>query len=453
MLRALRGFIGARVLGPSLYGVWQAVRLVLRLADLSPLGVVEALKREVPLARGRQDAGRIAAVRGVTSAVVLAGAAPIVAGCLVAALVAALSGVPDWAGALAAAGLAALCQQLFVLADADLRAEACMQRSAAAGFAAALTSTLLAWPLAAALGVAGFAGAVAAGFVAGLGVGVLWPPWRLRPLRPRRRRGTAGELIRVGFPIQLAQAAANLRRSVDKLVLLVVLGTTAAGLYGLADTFAGLLAVLPMAVAAAVAPHALEHFGRTGDRDALRDALARPFDVLSRVGPLLAGLAAVLSEPAILLVLPRFAPGIVATKILALTMLWAGLEKLALNVLVALGRQRRAALLSLAFGFAAAGLDVVLLWLGLGIEAVAAVSLLSGAFLAVTLAWLAYRRLGVAVAPRALAWPLARLVYGSVALLVVELAADRLPGGVWSRAAGLVVLTLPLLKGVRRAAA
>jgi O-antigen/teichoic acid export membrane protein len=432
VLLSLRGFLGARALGPSLYGTWQAVRIALQATQVSDLGAFDAFRRDLPVARGRGDETRVAALRGSAMLVGGIGAGIVAAACLVSAPVAG-SGGP----LLVASAFAALLQQLFSYADSDLRGEARLRRSALAGFVRAVVAAGLAFPLGVGLGVEGYAASIALGSLAGAAV-ALAGPWRPRP---RVDASVAKQLIRTGLPIKLARAAPELVRSADKLIVLALAGTAAGGLYGLADTGARFLAMLPWAAAAAVAPFALRRHAETGDPAVLLASFVGPLGGLSRVVPVIAGLAAILSEPLIAWLLPEFAHAANTTKILCLTMAAASVEGLARNVLVALDRQRAAALLAVGFGLAAIALDVVVLEAGLGIEGVATVALASWCALALSLAFSACRALGLPA--RGLRGPLLRLAWGGAALLAVEVFRDAIPFDAIGRAGTFLVLVAP----------
>jgi O-antigen/teichoic acid export membrane protein/glycosyltransferase involved in cell wall biosynthesis len=445
LLHSLRSFVGARVLGIELFGVWQGVRIPLQLAQLSDLGSLGSLQRDVPLARGRGDEARARRVAGSAFAVSAVGAMVVAAGSCAAAAAAG----PDYAPALAAAAAAVLFQQLFGFLDASLRADARLRRSAAAGFVRALAGALLAAPLAFAFGVPGFVGAVALGSAAGAVASYV--PSRRPPAR--LRLALARELVSRGAPIRLARATPELMRTIEKLFLLWLSGKGAAGLYGLADAVGRLLLALPEAAATSVAPHALRRYAESGDRESLlapvADALAR----LSRIVPLLAGAGALVSEPAIALLLPDYGAATTATKLLCLAMGPKAIEALSLGVLVALDHRRSAALIGLGALTFAAAVQGGVVAAGGGIGAVAFVSLATSVGLA--LAWLAaaIRALDLPGGParRVLPGALLRLGWGAAAFFIVELARDVIPGGVAGRIALLALLVAPTFAAPRRA--
>ena len=439
LLSAARALLGARALGPTLYGVWQGLRFLLQLARYSSAGSLEGIKRELPIARGKGDEKRQAELRGSALVAALLLVSPIVVGCIAAGFFVS----PEWSAAFWALALAALLGKVSAYFGASLRAEARMQRSAVAGFMSALVAAALAWPLARAFGVAGFIGSAIVGSAVAVVVA-----FRRRPMRVSR--AIAVDVIRSGFPIRLAQAARGLSRSAEKLIVLAAAGPAPAGLFGLADTAARLMLVLPNSFGSAVAPHALERFGRSGDREELLAALAGPLDAASRTLPLVLGLAAVFCEPTIAWLLPDFVAATTTTKILLLLVPSAAVQQLSMNILVALGRQKSAAAVRISTGVVTVALDLLVLRLGLGIEAVAVVSVGMSGVAGLAFAGLAGIRLGIHWKPEVKP-SLYRLAYGIGAFLSVEVARDLIPGGAAGRAAALVVLTAPLL--IRRAAA
>jgi len=54
MLGFGRSIIVARFLGPSLYGLWSALSIILEYSRYANLGVLNAMNREVPFYRGKK---------------------------------------------------------------------------------------------------------------------------------------------------------------------------------------------------------------------------------------------------------------------------------------------------------------------------------------------------------------------------------------------------------------
>ena len=59
----LRSIIVARFLGPRLYGIWNALSIILEYNRYSSLGVLNAMNREVPFFRGKSDHAKVEQLR------------------------------------------------------------------------------------------------------------------------------------------------------------------------------------------------------------------------------------------------------------------------------------------------------------------------------------------------------------------------------------------------------
>src|SRR5512139_3636139 len=62
VLLIFRGFLLAKLLGPNLYGLWHAFKVVLYNSEYYSLGINEGMKREVPYYRGKQDHDKVEAL-------------------------------------------------------------------------------------------------------------------------------------------------------------------------------------------------------------------------------------------------------------------------------------------------------------------------------------------------------------------------------------------------------
>lgn len=62
----LRGFLNAKILGPSLYGLWSALNIILNYSLFMHLGSLNAMNREIPYCKGRSSSADISNVRNAT---------------------------------------------------------------------------------------------------------------------------------------------------------------------------------------------------------------------------------------------------------------------------------------------------------------------------------------------------------------------------------------------------
>ena len=67
----IRGFLNAKILGPSLYGLWSALNIILSYASYVQLGSVNAMNREIPYQSGRSLSGDMRKTRNATFTICL----------------------------------------------------------------------------------------------------------------------------------------------------------------------------------------------------------------------------------------------------------------------------------------------------------------------------------------------------------------------------------------------
>jgi O-antigen/teichoic acid export membrane protein len=251
-------------------------------------------------------------------------------------------------------------------------------------------------------------------------------------------------------------------RSLDRVIILKFLGTQALGLYGLAVMAVGFLLTMPDAIAYVLYPRLLRRFRQGGDQPAaIQDMVHRAMRALSLIVPALCALGYLAADDVVAWLLPRFAEGVPALRILCFSAAGLSLANLGSIVQMALGRQM--VLVPVAVGMTALGvaLDLIAIAIGHGIRGVAWATFFTYAINSAVLVWLADRAMGEPLRarigfltrvflPLLVAIPLAYLLerffpgYGpSGALRWLRLLASML---VWLALYGLVAV--PLARGI-----
>lgn len=361
--RVVLNLLAAALLGPAVFGTWVVVSLVLQYANLLSLGIGQGAGREVPRRLGAGDEAGAAAVEDAAGGGTLLTA--LAAAALAALLGPALLGPESSVTAVTWLALAVLLQQIFLLEQvlyrSRLRFKAASLQLAAQGIATALVGALA---LAADLGLEGLLIARVAIF----GVAAAMAGRTLARIpKPSFNAARIRSLVAVGAPMLLAGFLVVALVTLDRWLVLALLGREATGVYGLVGLVVGSLVVLPTLVSQQFYPRLAGARGKGAD--------ARELERLARQQNALAGgltlVAAVVIGLGTVVLVPRFLPAYVGAVAPMLTVL-GGLVAFAFasangNVLNLLDRQRTylaVQAMSLGFDVVAA---VVFVRLGLGI--------------------------------------------------------------------------------------
>lgn len=419
----LRGIIAMRLMGPLSYGAWNAITLLLDYGTLAPLSTQQGLDQAVPPRIVAGDPVRLARIKraGLFNIVTLT--ALFAAGSLFYLLgsqgrILAFWGARGVLAAVACIGLINLSNYYLTLlrSHGDIGAVSTwfiLQGGIGTVVGLSLIPLMDAWGL-------------LVGWLAGTAAGVIYVQSQSHgavPLRPRPSRDSV-LLLRVGLPMYLYAASSVVLRSLDRLIILRLLGTQKLGYYSLAVIVLGLLLYLPDSIAYVLYPHLLRRYHAEGSRpEAIREQVVRSFQVLAVVVPALCGLTFLAAREGALLLLPKYLPGISAARVMCFAAGAIALANLSSVVLMTLGRQRALIAAAGLFTAVGAGADYTVVRMGYDITGVAWATL--GTFTAsgLVLPWLALRGLAVPLLER-LRW-LVRFFLPLAVSLALAFALDR----------------------------
>lgn len=335
---ALRSIINARCLGPELYGFWGWLSLVLSFGFHLHGGIQDILAREIPAARshGRTDAAQHGAQLGFTwFASVLAIASTVLL------IIAATRphGTPSmfrigWAVAALVLPLEVLMGYERIVAKAEERFHD-LSRSLLAATTAGLMLTLV---LVTRFRMAGL-------FVAAVitpAIGLLWLRrgagygWRLVWEWPQFRR-----MMRVGWPILLMTIVYEAMGWIDRALVWTFVGMAGFGFYSLGVLLAQCCYVVPEVMASVVEPRLYSHFARQRLAPDVRDHVWFPLRTLALVMPLGLALADLIVPPLLMKLLPAYAPGLPAVRVLLWATTFTGLAVCTRSLVIALDASRQ----------------------------------------------------------------------------------------------------------------
>jgi polysaccharide transporter, PST family len=403
VIRALlivRGVVGMRLLGPLGYGAWNAIQLMMDYGGLATLGTQQGLDQTVPARILENDQERLDRLKRAGLFNVLVSSLVFVGLCLayMAAKPSRITGNWGPVGVALALGCVVLTNLSYYYMTL-LRSHGNIHAVSGWFLIQGAIGTVVGLAL---IPVAGMWGLLIGWTVATLAA-TLFVQFQSHgrvPLLPRPSLdGTL--LLRVGFPMFVFLSSNLVMRSIDRVIILKFLGTQMLGYYSVAVMALMFLLYLPDAIAFVLYPRLLREFHASGDRpEAVRATVDRFLRGLAVVMPLLCGLAYLCARDAVLLVLPKFFAGVTALRVL--TFGAGALSFVSVASITLMTLQRGRLLLPAAAGMIAlgAGLDLLAVWLGAGINGVARATIASYVVNSSILLWLAFSGLRMTVSER-----------------------------------------------------
>lgn len=380
LLLGARGMVLAALLGPAAFGVWSLIRLCQQYLVVVGLGTSRGLEVEASAHRRGAD-GQLNPIAERFAATSLGfqllgyGAFS-----MLAAVGAVLSEDPTWRAILAGLALSTLVERLYFQGGTFLRAQATIPEFAAIELGHAVLQILLTVALAWIWGLPGALAGMALAYAGGLAMMHGRVPMRVGWSWPMTRA-----MIRIGLPVTLAGVMQTLVGSLDRLVVAAFVSVEALGQYAFAVSITSIGAAAGLVVRTAVFPD-IYHAARHGDSRAWIADMKRLLLALSWTMSLVFTAMALAIGPVIRHLLPDYALAVGPARIFIFSGVAQGLIMVAMLGSVASDRQRVVPVLTAITLAASVGLTWLVLRLELGLEGLAAVSLVTrlGYALAVT---------------------------------------------------------------------
>lgn len=367
----IRSIIVARFLGPSLYGMWSALSIVLEYSRYSSLGVLNAMNREVPFYRGKKNNAKIEQIRntGFTMACIpsfVIGFVLILVSIFVKGHVGA-----EWVAALRVIAILVFTKQLYDFFTLFFRSNnEFMFLGKLQLFFAAVDLVLIA-VLVIRFGFYGFLWAIVLSYI-----------WLISYIFSHVRRNfnfklyfnrkLLSHLVKVGIFMTVIIVTVNLRTTVDRLMIVKFLGVTELGYFGISYVLIQFVFLIPSALSQIMYPRLVEKYGSSNkDTAVLRRYIEKSTLVLAYLMPVLIGEVFLFLPFGVGAFLPEYIPGVAAAQITILGLFFFSAETIAGNFLVTTNRLKWyfiCAIIAVIFNFV---LDYTFLKAGFGIKGVA----------------------------------------------------------------------------------
>jgi O-antigen/teichoic acid export membrane protein len=377
-LYVLRGLVTARFLGPSDYGVWGTLSILLNYSNLAPMGSAEAVGREVPFYAQRGEVEHVRRVKEQSFSFNLY--TSLLASLGILAFVyfrrGQLSPMYQLGLCVVAAGITL--QQLYFFYRIVLRAEKRFFLQSKIEILFACVNVPLTMLLAALYGLRGLYCAWLVGYATVVTLLLVLVPIHLRW---RLDRSLIADFIRIGFPVYLIGLVYTVFMSVDRIVIAKFLTSTDMGYYTIALTLGGTLGEIPMVVAQVIGPTLIERYSREGSSAGVLPYVRTPTFAIAFGYPVLQGMALFALEYVIRYFLPKYLPGLVPIEILIGGGCFLALSRGPSSFLLAVRRQTMAVVIYGICVGVAFGLNIWFVSIGMGLPGVALATILAYAAL------------------------------------------------------------------------
>lgn len=367
----VRSIVVARFLGPSLYGLWNALSIILEYSRYSHLGILNAMNREVPFYRGKSDNAMVQKLRDVGFS--MACVPSFVIGLilvLVSIFIESRVG-SQWVMALRVIAVVVFARQVYDFFKLLSRSDNKFVLLSKIEVLFAVIDLILITTLVIRFGFYGFLWATVLSYVWIL----VYIFYRVRPrynLKFCLDRNILMRLAKIGIAMMVIGVILSLRTTVDRLMIIKFLGVTELGYFGISYVLIQFIFLIPSSISQIIYPRLVEKYGASNrDSSALTNYISISTLVLAYSMPLLIGEAILFLPFGVRLLLPQYIPGIAAAQLTMLGLFFFSAGIMAGNFLVTVNKLYLYFVFSLIVLGVNFIMDYVFLKAGFGINGVA----------------------------------------------------------------------------------
>lgn len=361
------GILTRNFLGPFQMGIWATLQIVLHYASYTALGTTVAISREIPYFIGRRDEESAECTKNVVSTFQILTSFLTAAGVVIYAFVFRGKHLEFlfW-GLLSTAAMIVL-QRINNLLVGLLRAYKKFGLASRQMVVSALANAVLVISLTYFYKLYGFLAAMILSFVFNIFYILRHERISFRYQLDARIK----QCISFGVPLLVLGIMGAFLKSIDKIVIVKMLGFEAAGYYSIALMAMNFMENIPNTVGIIIIPHFEEKFGAVDKAEDLKGFVEKTASGLAHIMPITIGLAWIIAPLFTSLFLPKYIPGIRAAQWLIFGTFFSALSLPYANLVITLNKHLLLFPVSCAaFGFAIASNVLAVRW-GWGITGVA----------------------------------------------------------------------------------
>ncbi|XOV92285.1 MAG: oligosaccharide flippase family protein [Bacteroidota bacterium] len=354
----------ARLLGPTLWGIWYLLNLIIAYRGIFELGVVNGLNREIPMSLGRND-GRDVLIKNVTLSSVILTTSLI--GVLILFSSIFIRDVTIRGSLLLLIPLFAS-SQFFFLIQSCYKAYILFHRVSVQQILFSVTFPIITIPLAIFFDLYGFMIGYSISLTLSTGIVLILYPlkFRLEFNLPETRN-----LIRIGLPIMAVGIAYTFLNTIDRWFVSGFLSIKELGYYSMAILVFGIMVLFSRIISQQIYPRMAMDWSKTLSKLELLKWVSKQTRYVSfLIIPLFIGVVT-LFPLIIIYFLPDYSPGINALRIIAIGTLFLPFSSGWGEVLNIIDKQIYYLIIIISAIFLNIGLNFIFIKLGYGIEGIA----------------------------------------------------------------------------------
>ena len=256
--RFVSSIIAAKILGPSTFGIWNILSLVITYGSVVHLGVINAMNREVPFYQGKGDFHKIDDIRRNTLGFVLIST---LCGCFIL-IILSLFISDDMRKYLLLTVFLFSANQLYVYIQAYLKADVNFKFLSYLQIIFSFVLLVMSIFLTLKLGLSGFIiaqfGAIIIVYVLVLKSKIIKWSWQFNSKN-------IAQLIKIGFPIMMVGLLYSFLTTLDRWIILHFLGIKQLGYYTLSIMVVGIFTLAPSAISQQIYPIMARAFGQNSN--------------------------------------------------------------------------------------------------------------------------------------------------------------------------------------------
>jgi len=271
LLNIIRGFIVAKLLGPSLFGIWNTFIILLNYIRQSDGGLFQGMAKEIPHQVGKGNKERVSEVERLTFSSIF-----FIALALSSALFLSSFFLPyssNFLNGLRIVSLIIIFQQVYFYYNYYFRA---------VNMFSLLSRGIALWSLATTVLVIGltYLYQLQGALIGLLGSYVLVSLLFFLKSRPHLtidlKLRPIFSIIKIGFPLLLIGFMYELLWSVDKLLILKMLDSAHLGYYSIATGISIFIYYIPISISGVVFPRVVEAYGKSNDLEYIKNFMLLP---------------------------------------------------------------------------------------------------------------------------------------------------------------------------------